>query len=755
MSVEPRFFNRELSWLEFNQRVLDEAIDQKIPLLERLKFLAITASNLDEFTMVRVGSLQLLLAEGDMRPDVVGLTTVQRLKAIRDRMQDFLAEQYRCLLNDIEPALTREGMRRLRSSELNDRQMQHVQQFFEQEIFPILTPLAVVSPPRDLDTDLPVPAVDSSSSSSKTKGRKKKGHESKAAESVSDVRAPVGELAEVPFPLLINQSISLCVRLAPLPGSDQPRFAILPLGRNRQRFITVPTENGFSYILLEDVISLFLAEFFPGETIEESVAFRITRNADLELQEDQAFDLMSKLQEIVNARRQSDCVRLELADHASPLLREFLQSAVAIGDHWVFTVPGPLDLAAFFRLTDFQGFDSLRYESWPPKPSPQITGAETLFAAISQRDILLYHPYESFDAVVRLVDEAADDPDVLAIKQTLYRTSAKSPIVAALKRAAQKGKYVTAVVELKARFDEQRNIDWARDLERSDVQVVYGVKGLKTHAKICLIVRREPQGIQRYVHFGTGNYNEITSRIYSDVSLMSCNEDLGADATAFFNAVTGYSQLQRFRQIEMAPVGLREKLIEMIEAEIDRKKGNPKQKALIICKLNALVDPQMIEALYAASEAGVKVRLNIRGVCCLRPGVPGLSENITVTSVIDRNLEHARILYFYHGGDERLFISSADWMPRNLDRRVELLIPVEDKACRRNLISILKTTLADNVKARKLLPSGRYEPVRVSDSAEQVRSQEVLYRRTVEAIEDASRAALATFEPLRAAGHDD
>ena len=485
------------------------------------------------------------------------------------------------------------------------------------------------------------------------------------------------------------------------------------------------------------------------------MAFRITRNADLELQEDQAFDLMSKLQEIVNARRQSDCVRLELADHASPLLREFLQSAVAIADHWVFTVPGPLDLAAFFRLTDFQGFDSLRYESWPPKPSPQITGAETLFAAISQRDILLYHPYESFDAVVRLVDEAADDPDVLAIKQTLYRTSAKSPIVAALKRAAQKGKYVTAVVELKARFDEQRNIDWARDLERSDVQVVYGVKGLKTHAKISLIVRREPQGIQRYVHFGTGNYNEITSRIYSDVSLMSCNEDLGADATAFFNAVTGYSQLQRFRQIEMAPVGLREKLIEMIEAEIDRKKGNPKQKALIICKLNALVDPQMIEALYAASQAGVKVRLNIRGVCCLRPGVPGLSENITVTSVVDRFLEHARILYFYHGGDERLFISSADWMPRNLDRRVELLIPVEDKACRRNLISILKTTLADNVKAKKLLPSGRYEPVRVSDSAEQVRSQEVLYRRTVEAIEDASRAALATFEPLRAAGHDD
>ena len=351
------------------------------------------------------------------------------------------------------------------------------------------------------------------------------------------------------------------------------------------------------------------------------------------------------------------------------------------------------------------------------------------------------------------MDEAADDPDVLAIKQTLYRTSAKSPIVAALKRAAQKGKYVTAVVELKARFDEQRNIEWARDLERADVQVVYGVKGLKTHAKICLIVRREPQGIQRYVHFGTGNYNEITARIYSDVSLMSCSEDLGADATAFFNAVTGYSQPQRYRQIEMAPIGLREKLLEMIEAEIDRKRHN--QKAMIIGKLNALVDVRMIEALYAASQAGVRIRLNIRGVCCLRPGVPGLSENITVTGVIDRFLEHARVLYFYHGGDERLFMSSADWMPRNLDRRVELLVPVEDSVCRRNLISILKTTLADNVKARRLLPNGRYEPVRATDNSESIRSQEVLYRRTGEAIEDASRAALATFEPLRAGGSDE
>ena len=751
MSAEPRFFNRELSWLEFNQRVLDEAGDASIPLLERLKFLAITASNLDEFTMVRVGSLQVLEAEGDMRPDPVGLTTTQQLKAIGERMQSFMAQQYRCLLSDLEPALAAAGMRRVQPNELTERQAHHVERLFDQEVFPILTPLAVACP-----QDSPIDTLNPSSAETptrKAKGTKKKSAAAKASDLLASSSDTSANFDAPRFPPLINNSISLCVRLAPNNESSLPRYAIVPFGRNRQRFITLPAESGFSYILLEDVVSMFLGKFFPGESIVESVAFRLTRNADMELKEDQASDLLSKMQEIVNARRQGDCVRLELANHASAQLREFLEDAIDVSDRWVFLAPGPLDLAAYFRLCDSQGFEALRYEPWPSLPSPQISPTESLFETISRQDVMLCHPYESFDTVVRLLDEAADDPDVLAIKQTLYRTSANSPIVAALKRAAQKGKYVTAVVELKARFDEQRNIEWARDLERADVQVVYGVRGLKTHAKICLIVRREPQGIQRYVHFGTGNYNEITSRIYSDVSLISCNDDLGSDATAFFNAVTGYSQPQRFRQIEMAPLGLREKLLEMIEAEIDRKRH--KQRALIIGKLNALVDEKMIEALYAASQAGVKVRLSIRGVCCLRPGVPGLSENITVTGVIDRFLEHARILYFYHGGDERVFISSADWMPRNLDRRVELLVPVEDKTCRRNLITMLKTILADNVKARRLQSDGRYEHVRASGTAIPVRSQEALYRRTSEAIEDASRAALATFEPHRAASHDE
>ena len=817
MAAESRFFNRELSWLEFDQRVLDEARDPTIPLLERLKFLAITSSNLDEFTMVRVGSLQLLLAEGESHPDPNGLTTAEQLRAIGERMHSFADEQYRVYLSELEPALTQAGLRRVRPKELNDRQKKHVHALFDQEIFPVLTPMAVAVLLESAAGDLaPGASVDQARSAKKRASKKKaaplaaptpsprrggpgRGDDDRttspreqsltvgriASEGSSTFEAPLpnpprrgeGEnkaeavartdgatsvtdapvffpSADTPsFPPVINQSLSLCVRLAPSVGSIVPRFAIVPFGRSRQRFLTLPSESGFSFILLEDVVGLFLAQLFPGETIEECVPFRITRNADLELREDLAFDLLREMQEIVNARREGACVRLEVAESGSQTVREFLQSAVEVSDEWVFAVPGPLDLGAFFRLTDSQGFDALRYEPWSPKPLPQVDPAESLFTTIGRRDVLLYHPYESFDPVVRLIEEAADDPDVLAIKQTLYRSSAKSPIVAALKRAALKGKYVTAVVELKARFDELRNIEWARDLERAEVQVIYGVKGLKTHAKVCLIVRREPQGITRYVHFGTGNYNEITSRIYSDVSLMTCNDDLGADATAFFNAITGYSQPQQFRKIEMAPIGLRDKLLEMIEAEAERKKHG--QKAVIMAKFNALVDERMIEALYAASKVGVKIRLNVRGICCLRPGVPGLSENITVTSVVDRFLEHARVFYFYHGGDERLFLSSADWMPRNLDRRVELLVPVEDPACRTKLMAILKTHFQDNVKAKKLLPDGSYERVKPSSSAEPCRSQEVLYRRAIDAIEQAERAALTVFEPHRAPGAEE
>jgi polyphosphate kinase len=701
-AVEPRFFNRELSWLEFNQRVLDEARDASLPLLERVKFLAITGSNLDEFVAVRLGGLQLQVARGG-KPDAAGLTPEQQLRSVLTRARQLVTDQYACWMDDLSLALASSGLRRILPNELNDKQARLVASVFQDELFPILSPMAIDD--------------------------------------------------EAEFPLLAGLTLYLCVRLAPASSGGPPRYAVIPFGRQRSRFLTLPTDSGSGYLLIEDAVAMSLPRFFPGEQILESALFRITRNADLELREDLASDLLEGMQEVLDARKESACVRLEVAGSASPELKQFLQQRLAVRSDFVFEIPGPLDLAALFRLSESQGFDHLKYEPWPPVANPEIDPAETMFTTLARKDVLLYHPYESFDPVVRFLEEAAEDPDVLAIKQTLYRTSSRSPIVAALSRAAQRGKYVTALVELKARFDEARNIEWARDLERSGVQVIYGVKGLKTHAKICLVVRREAHGIARYMHFGTGNYNEQTARVYSDASLFTCDEELGADATGFFHAITGYSQPQRFRKIEAAPLGLRERLLDMIEVEINNRREN--RKALILLKLNALLDEPMIEALYRASQAGVRVRLNVRGICCLRPGVAGLSENISVTSIVDRFLEHSRILYFHHGGDERLFISSADWMPRNLDRRVELLVPVEHPATKERLLSILKAHLHDTAKARRLLPDGTYKRVHSGEHEEPIRSQAVLYHRACAALKDASQAPVSMFEPHRAPGQDE
>ncbi len=708
---EPRFFNRELSWLEFNQRVLDQAHDDSLPLLERLKFLAISGSNLDEFASVRLGTLQGLLEEGRRQADAAGLTPEQQSRVVLGRMRQFVSDQYACFLDELTPALAKAGIKRVVPHELSAVQMQIATAVFKGELFPILSPMAV---------------------------------------------DPEGET-----PLLMNLALHLAVRLAPASESAENtnasgafpcRFALIPFGRQRQRFITLPGDGEANYILLEDVAMLHVGQFFPGETVVEAVPFRITRNADVELREDSAVDLLAGMQEILDARKVSACVRLELADQVTAETRSFLERLLDVDADDVFLIPGPLELSAFMRLTSTQGFDHLKDEPWPPVASPQIDPAKSLFETIAERDVLLYHPYESFEPVVRLIEEAAADPDVLAIKQTLYRTSSRSPIVVALKRAALNGKYVTALVELKARFDEARNIEWAKDLERNGVQVIYGVKGLKTHAKICLIVRREPQGIVRYMHFGTGNYNEQTALLYSDASLMTCDEELGADATSFFHAITGYSQPQRFQKLEAAPISLRDRLLEMISIEVNNKKQG--RKALIMIKLNALVDERMIEALYQASQAGVKVRMSIRGVCCLRPGVPGLSENITVNSVIDRFLEHSRLLYFYHGGDDRLFISSADWMPRNLDRRVELLVPVEDSAAKARLLAILKLHLQDTTKGRLLQPDGKYTRVTAENGSEKLRSQAELYRQAQAALQAAEQQPVSMFEPHRAPGQD-
>jgi polyphosphate kinase len=652
--LTPRFFNRELSWLAFNTRVLEEALDPGNPLLERLKFLAIVSSNLDEFFMVRVGGLQLLRDQGRKDRDAAGMTPHQQLAEIGRRVHEMVQTQYRCFLDEVRPKLRDAGVYRQSVDELAAPLYEHVQNVFEHDLYPVLSPISVEDP-----DDLP---------------------------------------------LLPGLTLHLAVRLKPAGEGRKPRYAVVTLPKKLGRFITLPIEEGHNYALVEDVIGLFVDRLFPGEPVAEWAPFRITRNADLGVREDLASDLLEEMKEVLSQRKQSACVRLEISGQASKTMLTFLQGLFRVNEENTYSLPGPLDLAAYFSLARMTGFDELREKPWPPQPAPGVKPGESIFDVLKRGDLLLYHPYQSFDPVVRLVEEAADDPDVLAIKQILYRTSENSPIVAALARAANRDKHVTVLVELKARFDEARNIGWAEALEQTGVQVIYGLKGLKTHAKICIIVRREPGGIRRYVHFGTGNYNEITARLYSDISYMTCQDDYGADATAFFNMITGYAQPVSFRKIEAAPLGLRPRLLELVEGEIQRhQQGQPGQ---IIVKVNSLVDEELIEALYRASAAGVKVQCHVRGICCLRPGVPGLSENITVTSVVDRFLEHARILYFHHGGDPLVYISSADWMPRNLDRRVELLTPVDDEASRARLIEVLKMCAKDSAKARLLQPTG-------------------------------------------------
>ncbi len=693
------FINREASWLAFNRRVLEQALDAGLPLLERLKFLAITASNLDEFFMVRVGGLQSLRDKDDAR-DLAGLTPAEQLKDIHRTVHQMVSDQYACFQDDLEVKLAAAGIRRLGIKELAPHQNNYVEMLFEHEIYPVITPMAV---------DL-----------------------------------------EDPFPLLPGLGVNLCVRLQNPRKSDQgPRFAVVAVPKGLARFITLPTDTGYQYIPLEDVIEAFVERLFPGEPVAECVAFRITRNADMSVREDQAGDLLEQMKTVLTERKQSACVRLELSRRASNHMLNFLKTVLGARDDDVYSQPDPLDLSAYFRLAAMAGFDGLRQENWPPRDAPDAPAGESIFAVLARRDLLLYHPYESFDPVLRLIEEAADDPAVLAIKQILYRTSENSPVVAALARAADRGKHVTALVELKARFDEARNIEWAVALERAGVQVIYGLKGLKTHAKICIVIRREPTGVRRYIHFGTGNYNEKTARLYSDVSYMTCNDDYGADASAFFNTITGYSQPVKFRRIELAPIGLKARLLELIGNEAERRRQG--QKALIMAKVNSLADPEIIRALYQASQAGVTIQLNVRGICCLRPGVEGLSDNISVVSIVDRFLEHARILYFHNGGEPQVLISSADWMPRNLDRRVELLVPVEDAACRARLIEILQTCLQDNLQSWRLKPDGTYVRLKPEGRKKGVRAQELFYRRAGEAASKARREQGTVFEPQRPA----
>lgn len=694
MKKSDLFVNRELSWLEFNQRVLDEAVDPSVPLLERLRFLAITASNLDEFFMVRVGSLRTAIRRGDTGVDPSGMTAIEQLDAVSDRIHAMVETKYRIYLEHVEPELKQIGIRRRHITELTQSQQEFVEQLFEEQIVAILTPIAIHDPES--------------------------------------------------FPLLMGRTINVAVQLAPEAGSEEYRYAVIPLGRSDLRFITLPSDAGLEFVLGEDVISLMAQRFFPGEEIVSTVPFRITRNADLSVREDEGADLLAEMVDVLEERKDSFCVRLEISDHVTVATLAFLKQLLKIRNRDVYVLPGPAGLGDLMRLADSPGYEQHVYPAARSCAPAGFEPATSVFETIREQDRLLYHPYESFHPVVRLIEEAAADPDVLAIKQTLYRTSKNSPIVAALKLAAENGKNVTVIVELKARFDEARNIEWAKQLELAGVQVIYGVRGLKTHAKACLIIRREPDGFRRYCHFGTGNYNESTAGLYTDISYFTCNDELGNDAVAWFNAVTGYSQLQQFEHMSSAPIGLREKLMELIHFETQRCRNKADGK--ITAKINSLVDPELIQALYTASQAGVKIDLNVRGICCLKPGVPGLSDNIQVVSIIDRFLEHARIFHFLHGGSDQVLISSADLMPRNLDRRLELLVPILDDDCRRKAIGVLKNCMRDNVKARKIKPDGGYK-VPKPGTAPAHRSQVLAQALAKEAEDNAFDANRRMFVP--------
>lgn len=692
-----KYINRELSWLEFNQRVLEEARRPGVPLLERLKFLAISASNLDEFFMVRVGGLQLMRKAGRRRRDPSGMTPVQQLRAISKRAHEMVQEQYTLYQSELQPQLALEGIERVRPHEYTTDQQRFIQHFFEEELFAIVT--------------------------------------------------PTGLAAGKPFPLLKNLGLSVIVRLAPKEAGDADDYAILPLSPPLNRFLTMPADSGYRYMLLEDVMSVFAARWFPGRKVRECATIRIARNADMSVREDEAFDLLTGMQGVLNERRHSACVRLEIEDKASTGLLTHLRKTLDLATQDIYRIPGPLNLKDFMFMAFMEGFGALRDDAWPPQVPAMVDPRSSMFEQIAARDLLVCHPYDSFEPVVRFIEEASADPDVLAIKQILYRTSSDSPIVEALARAAESGKNVTALVELKARFDEERNIYWAQRLEERGVQVIHGVRGLKTHAKICIVVRREAHGLVRYMHFGTGNYNESTARLYSDVGVFTCNPAFGQDAASFFNAICGYSEPPAFLNLVMAPMGIRLSLLEHIDAEIERcRQGD---KARIMLKANALVDQQIIERLYAASAAGVKVLLNIRGICCLRAGVPGLSENIRVVSIIDRFLEHARIYNFRHGGREKVFISSADLMPRNLDKRVELLVPIDDAFCRKKALSILKTYFKDATNSWILTEDNTWMAPEANPT-KAFRSQKKLYDKACERAQEAQHQRRTRFEPHRA-----
>ncbi|MFC7062731.1 RNA degradosome polyphosphate kinase [Halobacillus seohaensis] len=686
----PNYYNnRELSWLAFNERVLEEAKDQSTPLLERLKFLAIFSSNLDEFFMVRVAGLKDQVRAGYNKPEnKAGLTPKKQLKEIATINHGLVESQYETY-QLMKPYLDQEGISIVAVDDLSDTQVKELEKYFDEEIFPVLTPMAV-------DTYRP-------------------------------------------FPILLNKTINLATFLKnKMDHSDHAeKTAIVQVPSLLPRFVKVSNSSKQQFILLEETISYFIGKLFKGYEVDSITEFRITRNADMTIHEEGARDLLKSIEKELKKRKWGAAVRLEVrkGKYENNMVR-FLLSVLEIHEKDLYITDGPLDLTYLFSFYNelAESKEQLIYEKLIPQPLRDVEAGEDIFSVARKRDIFMHHPYESFEPVVEFVSEAANDPDVLAIKQTLYRVSGDSPIIDGLKRAAENGKQVTVLVELKARFDEENNVQWARELEKAGCHVIYGMTYLKTHSKITLVVRKKKDTIERFVHLGTGNYNDQTAKVYTDMGLITTDEEFGNDATNFFNYLSGYTEKPSFNHISMAPFDLRDDFIKFIDQEIIFHDKH--ENGRIIAKMNSLTDKLMIKKLYEASQAGVKIDLIVRGICCLKPGIEGISENIRVISIVGRFLEHSRIFYFHQNGDEKVYLSSADLMTRNMMKRVELAFPIYDPMIKQRLVKILELTLADNLKAREQDQQGEYHYVSPSSSRLTINSQMQLFDWAYRVLED-------------------
>ena len=668
----PEYYeNRELSWLKFDARVLNEAKDKSIPLLERLKFVSITSSNLDEFFMVRVASLKDMVHADYRKRDIAGMTASEQLDRINTATRKLVESQYNTYNRSLVPLMAANGIHIIEKyEELTAEQAAYVDRYFEEDVYPVLTPMAVD--------------------------------------------------ASRPFPLIRNKTLNIAALLSSKKDEkhkDAVEFATVQVPGVLPRLVPIPADTsensgeveGRTFILLEQIIEKNIDKLFLNYHVLCAHPYRVMRNADLPIDEDEAADLLKEIQKQLKKRQWGEVIRLEVEASVDKKLLRFLKDELKVAEEDIFQISGPIDLTFLMKMYGISGCDSLRYEPYKPQRVPEIEPGEDIFEAIRGGDILLHHPYETFDPVVDFIRQAASDPDVLAIKQTLYRVSGNSPIIASLAQAAENGKQVSVLVELKARFDEENNIVWAKKLEQAGCHVIYGLVGLKTHSKIALVVRREEDGIRRYVHLGTGNYNDSTAKLYTDCGIFTCNEAIGEDATAVFNMLSGYSEPLSWNELVLAPIWLRTRFMHLIARETKHaREGKP---ARIVAKMNSLCDEGIIAALYEASAAGVKIELIVRGICCLKVGIPGISENIHVRSIVGNFLEHSRIFFFLNDGKEEFYMGSADWMPRNLDRRVEILFPVLDDTLKEKVKHILDVELADNTKAHVLKPDGEYEKI--------------------------------------------